>query len=379
MTMRNFIFLLLLGQVFLPTLAAERVTVEKLEKMLKAAHEKPDARVAKELSDLELTERLSAAKLSRWEADLPGPESRRSLVMLADASAFFDPPAAEILAALPPDLAAQRQIVSLTVDYATRTIHRLPNFYATEDTIHFEDSPPRQNDSGHSVDGSFIPYAPLHPVSRSSDLVFYRDGQEFLDSEASRPKKAGQSPGLSTSGAFGAIIGTTLVDASRGNLVWGYWEQGAKGPVATFRFSVPRQNSHYHVEFCCIAATGESSLFHQFSAYHGEITVDPANGTILRLVIIADLSKSDPVVKSEILVEYGPVQIGGETYFCPTRSVAISSAPAQSLKAVQMQRMRSMMVEQENAETRPPLQTMLNEVAFRQYHLFRAEARILAR
>jgi hypothetical protein len=377
--MRDSILLLSLGQLFLPALAARRVTVEKLEKMLESAHEKPDARVAEELSDLELTERLSAAKLSRLEAGLSGPESRQSLVMLADASAFLDPPAAEILATPSPDLAAQRQILSLTADYATRTVRRLPNFYATEDTIHFEDSPPRQNDSDRTVDGSFIPYVPLHPVSRSSDQVYYRDGQEFLDSDVPRSKKADQSPGLSMSGVFGAILETTLVDASRGNLVWGYWEQGTKGPVATFRFSVPRQDSHYQVELRSIAATGQSSVFHEFSAYHGEITIDPANGTILRLVIIADHSKSDPVVKSEILVEYGPVQIGGETYFCPTRSVAISMAPTQSLKAVQMQSVETMMVEQENAETRPPLQTMLNEVAFRQYHLFRAEARILNR
>jgi VWFA-related protein len=224
-----------------------------------------------------------------------------------------------------------------------------------------------------------MPYVPLHPVSRSSDLVYYRDGQEFLDSDAGRPKTGeSKSAGLSTSGAFGPILGTTLVDASQGNLIWSHWEQGAKGPVATFRFSVPRQKSHYQVEFCCVSAVGQSPLFHQFSGYHGEIAVDPANGTILRLVLIADLAKSDPMVKSDIMVEYGPVQIGEETYICPTRSVAISLAPAQSLRSVQMQRMRSTMVEQENAETRAPLQTMLNEVAFEQFHLFRAEARILA-
>jgi hypothetical protein len=57
--------LLLAAGVTLPGFAATRVTVEQLEHVLAAAHGKPDVKVAKQLSDLELTERLSAAKLLR--------------------------------------------------------------------------------------------------------------------------------------------------------------------------------------------------------------------------------------------------------------------------------------------------------------------------
>jgi hypothetical protein len=74
--MRKLALLLLLAGIALPpAVAARNITVEQLEQVLAAAHGKLDAKVAQQLSGLELTERLSAAKLSRWEADLPGSSS----------------------------------------------------------------------------------------------------------------------------------------------------------------------------------------------------------------------------------------------------------------------------------------------------------------
>ena len=62
-------------------------------------------------------------------------------MILADASAFLDPPAAEILNQPAPDLAAQRKILALTVNYVTQTLHQLPSFFATRVTSSFEDTP----------------------------------------------------------------------------------------------------------------------------------------------------------------------------------------------------------------------------------------------
>ena len=108
--MRKLALLLLLAGIALPTFAANRLTVEQLEQLLAAAHGRRDVEIARQLSNLELTERLSTAKLARWAADLPGPEARRSLVTLADESAFLDLPGAEIPATAAPDFAEQRQI-----------------------------------------------------------------------------------------------------------------------------------------------------------------------------------------------------------------------------------------------------------------------------
>ena len=82
------------------------------------------------------------------------------------------------------------------------------------------------------------------------------------------------------------------------------------------------------MEYCCVFSDNESRVFQQFSGYHGFIAVDPKNGAILRVTLQADLKPSDPLVRSDILVEYSPVEIGGKTYICPVKSVSISLAPA---------------------------------------------------
>src|SRR5580658_8831835 len=108
--MRNLTLFLVLASTTVPAFAAKRVTTDQLEKIVAADHGKQDAKVAQQLANLELSERLSASKLTRWEAGLPGPESRQALVALADSSAFLNPPPSELPATAPPDVATQRQI-----------------------------------------------------------------------------------------------------------------------------------------------------------------------------------------------------------------------------------------------------------------------------
>jgi hypothetical protein len=110
--------LLLLVGVTLPVFAAKRVTVVNLEQMLASSRHTSDANIAKQLFELELTERLSEDRLAQLAADLPGPLARQALTAVADASAFLDLPAADIPSIGVPDLAAQRSMLALTMDYA---------------------------------------------------------------------------------------------------------------------------------------------------------------------------------------------------------------------------------------------------------------------
>jgi hypothetical protein len=119
------------------------------------------------------------------------------------------------------------------------------------------------------------------------------------------------------------------------------------------------------------------SLLSRISAYHGEIAVDPDDGTIVRLTLLADLDQADmstllqeseegtPLSMADIMVEYGPVEIGGKTYFCPTRSVAVSRA-------------RTLLVSKRGqAATLGPEKIFVNDVSYAHYHVFRSASRIL--
>ncbi|MCU1250192.1 MAG: hypothetical protein JWQ49_3221 [Edaphobacter sp.] len=364
--MRRVAILLLLVGSALSSAAVRPVTAEQLEQILAATHNAPDAQVAAQISDLTLIERLSPAVLTRCEASLAGPRARQAFMALVDMSAFLDPPAAQMPALPKPDSEAQRKMIALTVDYVSKTIHQLPNFYATRVTTTFQDNPSfdeSKMSDRRKIPNIFIISKPLHPVARYSATVLYRKGREEVHAEAAQSR----ARGLTSSGEFGPILSMSLLDAAQGHLVWSRWEQGAAGPEAVFRFAVSAEKSHYEVSYCCIIKTdGVRVYYRQFSAYEGEITIDPSNGTVLRLSLKATgLRNTDPIVKANIMVEYGPVELGGRTYICPLKGIALSLASEvqPSLGA--------------REEDFPPLQTSLNEVIFEQYHLYHAESHVL--
>jgi VWFA-related protein len=366
--MRRCVLLACLAAMVSPAFAAKRVTVEQLQQVLSSIHSKPDAEIARQLSDLQLTERLSTARLSQLEESLAGPEAQQTLTALADLSAFLNLPPREIPATAAPNFAEQRRVMALTITYVSKTLHQLPNFSATRITTRFQDQPQGYEKGG----SSFVPAQPLARAGTASATVFYRDGGEVVNAILEKSKKGEPFQGLSTSGEFGPILATTLLDAAHSKLAWGHWEQGNAGPVAVFDYAVPSEKSHYEVSYCCFvqgvgANASDFRPFHQIAGYHGEIAVDPANGTVLRVTAQADLKPTDPLVMADILVEYGPVELGGSSYICPIKSISISQAQAadSNMAAAKVQ------------FSPGHLQTLLNDASFVQYHLFHADAHIL--
>src|ERR1700739_1301056 len=211
-------------------LAGREISGEQLEQMLAGSNREPDVKVAKQLSELELTERLSAAGLARCEANLRGPDARRALVALADRASFLAPPIYEICPIAEPDPQAQRRMIALSEDYVKKVLHQLPNLYATRVTISFQ----------HNK-------KPLHWVSTESAIVRYLDGQEERPRVRTVPVRDGSGAGgMTTAGEFGPILYVALVDSAQGNLTWSHWEQGAAAPEAVYRYAVIGGKSHYH-------------------------------------------------------------------------------------------------------------------------------------
>ena len=137
--MKRAIIFYFLAQLASPAFAATLITVDQLKKEIVASQSERDTMIAGHLVTLELTERLSASNLAALEAQLPGPESRRALAMLADQATFLAPPAAEIPKDPAPNFAEQRNILSKTIEYVRVMQIRLPNLLAQRETIHFED------------------------------------------------------------------------------------------------------------------------------------------------------------------------------------------------------------------------------------------------
>ena len=372
--MRKLFLLFLLAGIALPVFADKdaavaKVTVAQLEQALATAHDRPDAEVAQQLSGMELTERLSTAKLTHLKANLPGGKAQEALVILADSAALLDPPAAEILADAAPDQAAARQMLTGIVNYVNSTVRQLPNLMAVRDTTGFEDKP--QEDVQGPTGIATVAAMPLHSVGRSSVMVTYRDRQEVVDEKAL--KHGPKIGGLEVKGEFGPILSRVVADALLGKITWGRWEQGASGKVAVFHYTVPNEKSHYLVQFCCILdgfnsdGTAIARVFSENAAYHGEIAFDPASGAVLRIAMEAEMPAGELVTKAAMLVEYGPMEIAGKNYVCPTKSVSILMAHTGQ---------QTGMISKEHYKG--SAKTYLNDVAFGQYRRFGSETRILA-
>jgi len=362
--MRAFPILLLAALLPVAAHAVQLATVDQIQQILTAAHGESDTKLAGEISSLEATQRIDSPTLARWQAAAPGDETRAALLLLADSSAFLPLPPSSIIDQPPPDAASLHQIIARTIDYLGKVLHNLPNFMAVRDTTQFEDSPWRQEiDNAHSVDAhqnvlsldsvNLVvgkPYfLPLYAAARRRMQVTYRDGREIQVNLSRQDVEAG----LRSRGEFGPILAVLIGDAFRQKLFWDHWVQSAHGPLATFGYSVPDGASHYIVEY-----PSQDGVKRVLPPYHGEIAIDPATGVVNRFTLIADLPEP---YQAALVVEYGPVVLGDRTYICPLRSVDLSREPLAG----------------EKSAAAATLRTSLNDVSFTDYHLFRADSRIL--
>ena len=347
--------------------AARAISVKQLEQLVRENRFEPDTATARQISGVELSERLSETRLAALVATVRGKRTREALRIVADASAFLDPPADEIPNTAPPEPDAQNRMLSMAAEYLTTTIHKLPDYVAKQTTVRYQETPQLKWGLKNTE------YGPLHATDTVSATVFYRDGAEVAEQEkrTRRREQAGGSQ-LVTYGAFGPVL-TGAMDAIALRAdpklapTWERWETGATGPVAVFRYAIPAEISRYQAMACCLPDGDGTNPFLHYVGYHGEIAINPEDGTVVRLELSADPKSTTPVAVSGILVEYGPVDIGGTKYLCPVRSISMMRSRAE-LNAFEWD---------ESFLTYGPYATMLNEIEFSDYRLFRGTARIL--
>ena len=372
--MQRFILLGLLTSIAFPAWAAKSVTVAELEKVLArlSAEHKPDGEIARQIASMKLSERVTEATLGQLSAHLDrSSQAVLALQLLADQSAFLDPPPSELPTSLIPDDGTQQRMLEAARNYVAQTLPRLPNLLATRSIRRYDDSPQELKKGGWPV------RLGLHLVDNSSREISVLDERDSLPSAVWQKQS-----GLISRGEFGSTLGMILADTSKGKMTWSHWEQIAGDPAAVFQYSVPRSASNYEVigyeqpaaEYANLTGRqGVAGIGPQLSShssditpsiirpgYHGTLSLDPATGTVLRITIEADAKGGAMFQRASIVVEYGPVQINDTKFVCPVRSVALyeATAPAQA-----------------NLSDAPA--EWLNVVLFTGYHRFGSTVKIL--
>jgi VWFA-related protein len=373
--------------------ALEQITADQLEAMLGSAQESGDGAFAEKLEHSESTERLSHTTVVEWQARLRGKKSREALEVLSSAASFNDPPRGAIAAREAPTEAEQREILAKMLGYLKNKLPTLPNFFATRtiasygeflprpvsfnvESLHLDQKtelertgalrievPSGQNGSWKTRTGDGV----LRATQTEKETIRYRNGKEEVD-ELSRKSRDHRpmAETLGTVGTFGPILRVVMVDAAP-TMQWSRWEQSARGLRAVFRFRVAKEKSHYANGFCCLTDMDGSRSVKWFNGYRGEVVIDPETGDILRIGIQAELEPRAPVNQADIMVAYGPVEIGGNTYICPVRSVAIS----------RKRTLEDIHEWGDSAIVFGPYVTVMNDVTFTDYRKFGSQMRML--
>jgi VWFA-related protein len=364
-TLRRLILFMVLAALAYPAGAGTRVTVAQLNQALNAAFtaHKPDAEIARQIASMELSEQLTEASLERLYARLaPGAQTAQAIALLADRSAFLDPPVAELPGTAAPDGAAQQRMLDAARNYVAQTLPRLPDFLATRTINRYDDSPQALKK------GAWPVRAGLHLVGTSSREISVRnerEGQAVKQGSAASQEQSG----LSSWGEFGFLPALIVTDTVKGKVTWNHWEQMAAGVAAVFHYAVPRSASHYEIietvphgpRVPFLGQYANASAVRTTPAYRGSLWVDPATGIILRISIEIDENGSDQFRRVAVMVQYGPVRIGDRTFICPARSLTLELG-----------------ISDVNSSLRESPTEWLNIASYSGYHRFAATARILA-
>jgi hypothetical protein len=89
---------------------------------------------------------------------------------------------------------------------------------------------------------------------------------------------------------------------------------GETGLQAVFSYAVPMESSHYPYSWDPRELTGttpglaDPANLQHHPSYHGEISLNPSDGSILRLTVMTELKPNDPIEAADILLEYGQLK-----------------------------------------------------------------------
>jgi tetratricopeptide (TPR) repeat protein len=342
--------------------ATTKATVQQLDSLLADMHKqgKTDDQVANALREMELTEQLLPSVMNGFVQYQPGPQTVVQIRVLALESALLPPPPSDPPDTPAPDQATQSAILGRVTNYVAEQFASLPKLTSDKLTLRYqngEDLVRAQNGAGSHMGHTDLGLDPttqyLRFLGQTSTAIITQGGVELP------PKTNNQDPGgpngqISPVGP-GPALSTVLREAGPEKMTWLRWESVDGKRLAVFSFAVNRKQSHYQVSYCCFPKTenvgthigmtpmgvglgggkaptsenlGTATTFEPFkttAGYHGEVFVDPETGTVVRLIVRAELKPTDFIQQEDTRIDYDTVEVGGKAYVVPTRNILLTT------------------------------------------------------
>ncbi len=325
--------------VTVPAWSAEKITVAELKQHLQSLHDtqKTDHDVAMKLSELELTESLSAENITSMQSFLPGKESRAWLNFLAAQSAILPPPVSEIPTSPIPDLATQKAILARCVDYVTNVYMHNPHLVATKTTTPYTFF--IMETSRRDMNTIVYRLKPSATTSYTYNLSVDVESEDGIETAA--PPTPNKMYGVVQSQtSTGPALSLVLQQAIEGgHLSWLRWQLIGGKPVGVFSFAVDKTKSQYQVNYCCflrlnsIGGINDSvpyydpryEPFKKTVPFHGAFFIDPETGTVERLIMQAELSPTAPVHREDTRIDYASVKVADTSVRVPVETYKLTA------------------------------------------------------
>jgi len=346
------------------------VTVAQLDALIR--RNPRDPALLQRLDNLRLTERLPSGRRNQLLSLLHTDRDRHALMVIADTSEFSPPAPGETPADPFPGRTSASAILNRAFNYVSQSTHTLPDFFATRTEAEYQEPKLRDKD--------LCPVSsteqPLRLSATYRGTVLYRNGTEVVEAQKKSSKRLLniRDHALDTRGNFGLAL-TSIFSAAanpQSKVTWSRWERGELGNLAVFQFEIPSTVPVFEVTYCCLPVGDGTTIYRNNAAYRGEFAVNPSTGAIMRLLLNADLDEDRdpraPLVRSQLMIDYAPVEIGGKQYVTPIRSVSLSRG--RTLQMIYHFGLTFLRY--------GPYETLVNEFTFTNYHKFGSEARILA-
>jgi len=277
-----------------------------------------DPRIARSITDIRLSERLSATVIAMLYQMGAGPVTIRELNSLARKSKDLALPTQDPLSLTPtPSAKEQAAMVDAMRHYAAGYLASLPDFTCTREArrfrirgvvrhlvagqndteVHSEGELDRRwvESGSYAVEASFVQGRDHYKVTlvnnKPTKLTFEQIEQRV------------------TSGEFGGMLRETFEPQPL--FQWDHWEVVDGKRTAAFTYYVDAAHSEYWL--CCPRVT---------TAHRGLVLADPQTGAIRRLILYATgLTSAMPVSAAGHVLDYAEVSIGGRSYLLPRKSL----------------------------------------------------------
>ena len=237
--------------------------------------------------------------------------------MLADRSAFLDPPPTEIPSDEAPTVAAQQAILKRAETYTLNYVKNLPNIVCSRVVHRFDDTAAHGN-GVLRLRGTFAGELTLRDGAEAFHLESISDSAPIGEKRRVNER---WWEGAVTSGEFGSILAIPFLGHAR--FTWRHWQTLSGTRVAVIGYSVPESASRFTVYWCCKLEWNGYRQMSQNPACQGELSIDPDSGAVLRVTAQAvHLPRSFPIRQSQTIVEYLPVTLGGNAFLYPARSLS---------------------------------------------------------